>query len=330
MSYTITRADGTTLVELADGRIDDTTTSLTLVGRNKDGYGEYLNNNLVKLLTNFASATINPPKNPLLGQVWYDRTAKRLKVFDGGFRTLSGAILSSTRPTNANSGDLWYDTINNQLKILNASTSITIGPTFPSTIGENGWTLPATSIKDITLTSRNLTLIKNYGKTVGVISSDPFETNSVDSATYFGTSTFSMVAGVNVIGDINYTGKINQKYISLSLDIDRICPGRPAIDNVNEFTTQTNAIISILNATYPINTTVNEINNPFNSSSVEKGVPVGSEARVVTSFTLPYTGVQVRRFVAKSSPTVSWDYYDLTGGTFNTLTNVVATFQGAL
>lgn len=331
MAYTILKSDGTILVELADGRVDDTTTSLTLFGRNKEFYGEALNNNLVKLLSNFANTTINPPKNPIVGQIWYDRTAKRLKVYDGEFRILSGAILSGTRPSTANVGDLWFDTVNNQLKIINQNSELLIGPSFPSTIGENGWTLPATPIKDDNLTSRDLTLLKNFGKTVGVISSDAFEIYSPDSATYFGTATFSMVSGINVLGDISYTGKIDQKYITLTLPMDSITPNTPSIDDINEFLAQTNKIITILNSIYPINTTTNLlISNPVNISSPERGVPVNSEARVIISGGLyvnnsPVNGIQVRRFIAK---TFTWDYYDITGGVFNTLTNVITTIQG--
>lgn len=331
MAYTILRSDGTILVELADGRVDDTTTSLTLIGRNKEFYGEALNNNLVKLLSNFANTSINPPKNPVVGQIWYDRTAKRLKVYDGEFRILSGAILSGTRPTTANVGDLWFDTVNNQLKIINQNSEVLIGPAFSSTVGENGWALPATPIKDDNLTARDLTLLKNYGKTIGVISSDAFEIYSPDSATYFGTSTFSMVSGINILGDISYTGKIDQKYITITLPMSSIAPTAPAVDDINEFLIQTNNIISILNATYPINTTTNlVISNPDNILSLERGVPVNSEARVIISGGflvggVTINGIQVRRFVAKTS---TWDYYDITGGVFNTLTNVITTIQG--
>lgn len=331
MAYTILRSDGSILVELADGRVDDTTTSLTLVGRNKGSYGEALNNNLIKLLSNFANTSINPPKNPIIGQIWYDRTAKRLKVYDGEFRILSGAILSGTRPTTANIGDLWFDTVNNQLKILNQNSELLIGPSFSSTVGENGWTLPVTLIKDDNATSRNLTLLKNFGKTIGVISSDAFNVYSPDSATYFGTSTFSMVAGVNVLGDISYTGKIDQRYITITLPINSFAPSNPAIDDSNEFLIQTNNIITILNATYPINTTTNLlISNPVNISSPENGVSYNSEARVIVTGGLLlggtlFNGIQIRRFIAKTN---TWDYYDITGGVFNTLTNVIATIQG--
>ena len=54
MAYTILKTDGTTLTTIADGT-RDTTTSLSLAGPNFVGYGQYLNENLVYLLENFAA-----------------------------------------------------------------------------------------------------------------------------------------------------------------------------------------------------------------------------------------------------------------------------------
>ena len=82
MSYTISNPDGSTLVILGDRKIDQSTTSLTLVGKNYAGYGEYLNDNFVKLLASHASSSSNPPRSPMKGQLWYDTTAKRLKIVD--------------------------------------------------------------------------------------------------------------------------------------------------------------------------------------------------------------------------------------------------------
>ena len=53
MAYTITNSDGTTLASLQPGTSDSTTTSLTLVGKNFPGYGQFLNENFVLLLENF-------------------------------------------------------------------------------------------------------------------------------------------------------------------------------------------------------------------------------------------------------------------------------------
>ena len=52
MAYTVNKTTGTVLTTISDGTID-TTTNLTLIGKNYAGYGEFLNENLVKLLENF-------------------------------------------------------------------------------------------------------------------------------------------------------------------------------------------------------------------------------------------------------------------------------------
>ncbi len=65
MSYRINRTDGELLIDLTDGVIDKSVTDLTLIGKNYKGFGEWLNENFIKLLENFSS-TSQPP-NPLPG-----------------------------------------------------------------------------------------------------------------------------------------------------------------------------------------------------------------------------------------------------------------------
>ncbi len=74
MTYSINLSNGNNLIDVPDGAIDSTTTSLSLVGRNVAGYGEYQNENFVHLLESFANAT--PPDSPLVGQLWYDSQAR--------------------------------------------------------------------------------------------------------------------------------------------------------------------------------------------------------------------------------------------------------------
>ena len=81
MSYKLNKTDGTLLVDLIDGSIDTASTSLTLVGRNYSGFGEYLNENYIKLLESFSNST--SPLNPVTGQVWWDTSDGRLKVYNG-------------------------------------------------------------------------------------------------------------------------------------------------------------------------------------------------------------------------------------------------------
>ena len=49
MAYTVNKTNGSVLATVSDGTID-TTTDLVLVGKNYAGYGEFLNENYVKLL----------------------------------------------------------------------------------------------------------------------------------------------------------------------------------------------------------------------------------------------------------------------------------------
>ena len=81
MSYIINKSDGNTLATVADGQIDQLSSSLTLVGKNYSGFGEYINENFVKLLENFSSTT--QPTAPISGQLWYDTTENKLKVYNG-------------------------------------------------------------------------------------------------------------------------------------------------------------------------------------------------------------------------------------------------------
>ena len=208
MAYTISNTDGSTLVLLADGTIDDYTTSLTLIGKNYSGFGEYYNNNLIKLLANNANTGNNSPNNPLKGQLWYDTTAKRLKVYDGSFKSLANLVAFSTTSAGLTNGEFWYNTSTQQLNLIdNNRVSRVVGSPFGNV--ENGWIWPAIQIKDIDDNSKNLTLIKNYGVTLGYISSENFVISDAPEYQYVNTGTAtSAVKGLTVLGNIQLTGDL--------------------------------------------------------------------------------------------------------------------------
>jgi hypothetical protein len=116
MSYTIKHYDGTVLINLIDGVLDTINTDLSLVGKNYSGFGEAINNNFVKLLENFSSPESVPPTNPLTGQIWYNKTEARLKVYDGaGWKGASGTVVQDTQPPNLTTGDIWIDSTNKRM-----------------------------------------------------------------------------------------------------------------------------------------------------------------------------------------------------------------------
>ena len=136
MAYTINLTDGTIFAVVADGTIN-TDSSQTLVGKNYAGYGEFLDENFVRLLEN--AANTSAPGAPLTGQLWYDKTNNVIKVYNGTiFKSISGAIASGSQPTSNVSGDLWFDTTNDQLKVYNGTSFITIGPASTSGQGTSG------------------------------------------------------------------------------------------------------------------------------------------------------------------------------------------------
>jgi len=136
MSYTINLTDGTIFAVVADGTINNDS-SQTLVGKNYAGYGEFLDENFIRLLENAANTTA--PGAPLTGQLWYDKTNNVMKVYNGTtFKVISAATASASEPSSNIAGDLWFDTNNDQLKVYNGSSFITIGPSFTSGEGTSG------------------------------------------------------------------------------------------------------------------------------------------------------------------------------------------------
>jgi hypothetical protein len=138
MAYTINLTDGTIFATIADGTINTSAQPvLTLVGKNYAGYGEFLDENFIRLLENGSNTTA--PGAPLTGQLWWDSANSLMKVYNGTtFKTISSATASSTAPTSNVTGDLWWDTTNQQLKAYNGSAFVLVGPASSSGQGTSG------------------------------------------------------------------------------------------------------------------------------------------------------------------------------------------------
>jgi hypothetical protein len=137
MSYKLNKTNGELLVDLVDGQIDNTSTDITLVGRNYKGFGEFLNENFIKLMENFAKTSA--PGAPLVGQLWYDTAEERLKIYTGEtFRAASGAVIGQTQP-NLVAGDLWIDSLNNKLYFFDGEDIVLVGPQYTAAQGKTGF-----------------------------------------------------------------------------------------------------------------------------------------------------------------------------------------------
>lgn len=168
MSYSITLTDGAVFATVADGTIN-TASSMTLVGKNYAGYGQFLDTNFVRLLESGANTTA--PGAPLEGQLWWDSGASLLKVYNGTiFKTISAATASASAPTSNVTGDLWYDTVNQQLKVYTGTTFLLIGPQFSAGEGTSG-AIVATIVDNVSVSHIVVQLFVNDA-IVGMISKD--------------------------------------------------------------------------------------------------------------------------------------------------------------
>jgi len=178
MAYKINNTFGTLLVTLADGTIDVATTDLTLIGKGYAGFGEKLNENLVKLLENFNNTST--PSNKIQGQLWYDKTNNQLNVYTGSkFKPVGSTSNSATSPTNAVQGDMWFDTTNTQLYVYTGTAWTLIGPT---TVAGSGVTQFTSEIlEDNTGVNRSILKMLANDTVVGVVSNIAFTPSSTET-----------------------------------------------------------------------------------------------------------------------------------------------------
>jgi hypothetical protein len=201
MSYTINHYNGTSLVSggLADGTINNTATSLTLVGRDYAGYGQFINENFVYLLENFASANSGGPSNPIAGQLWWDTTNNILKVYSGSSWKISTGATSqpySNPPgdLSALGGDLWFDTTNQQLKVYSGTGWVVVGPQASSALQTTGSF--AQTVTDTGGGSHPVILMQISGVTYAIISKDTFSSALTGFTTIKAGINFNTTSGL--------------------------------------------------------------------------------------------------------------------------------------
>lgn len=143
MPYIVNNTRGQIVAVIADGTINTSATSQTLVGKNVTPYGEYEVENLVHQLENFANSTA--PGHPLEGQIWYNTTEEKMYAYSGEeWKPVSGLTVSTSSPTlDPRQGDLWFDPITQQVKVYSPVTSglawvpvskVTVAPSTPTTV----------------------------------------------------------------------------------------------------------------------------------------------------------------------------------------------------
>ena len=196
MSYTIIKTDGTTLTQLVDGDVDQITTDISLIGKNASGYGTYINDNFVWLLENFANTA--QPNHPITGQLWFDTSENRLKVYDGAvFKVSGGTIVSPTIPSSISAGDIWIDSTRQQLYFNDGTSTKLAGPLWTATQGTTGFYTE--DIVDSGGVSHTVLRLSVAGTPIGIWSKDTFTPASTiagytgDVYTGFNAGTYSNI-----------------------------------------------------------------------------------------------------------------------------------------
>ena len=132
MSYTLNHTNGTLLTTVNDGSIDNTT-NLTFVGKNYSGYGAIINQDLVKMLENFAGSVA--PSKSLAGEIWYDSGNKKIKFYTGiQHKELSNISIGESQlaQTEVVDGQFHWNTAEQRLYIYDAKSANwrIVGPQF--------------------------------------------------------------------------------------------------------------------------------------------------------------------------------------------------------
>jgi hypothetical protein len=228
MPYTIRLSSGAALVDIPDGAVDSASTSLNLVGKNLAGYGPYQNANFVYLLENFANTTA--PDSPVLGQMWYDTTAKQLKVwtqyqssalgvtpvtYANTWKQIGYITPQTTKPAlaTANAGDLWFNTTTNELNFFNGTDFDIVGtsvPGFGKSRLEGSVVLGTKTGSSVESSNPILTLYVD-NTAIAIISKFEFTPTVSISGLHINSDTpGKVIAGVNFIGSTLMNGLVDQ------------------------------------------------------------------------------------------------------------------------
>ncbi|MBA87669.1 MAG: hypothetical protein CMB16_00175 [Euryarchaeota archaeon] len=246
MSYKLNKTDGTILTDLVDGTVDSTSSDLTLIGRNYSGFGEFLNENFIKLLENFSSA--DEPANPIRGQLWYDTSENKLKIYNGSQFTSSGGTTLSAQTPNAVAGDLWIDTTRQQLYFFDGTGNpILAGPVYSKEQQKSGF--ECISVLDTQNQTRTVIMFYVQGQVAGAYSNVVFTPAVSDKellTAFVSTANPSatLQKGFNAVDDtFKYVGTatkaesllINNQTVNASSfirdDVDEIMQGSLTVQN---------------------------------------------------------------------------------------------------
>jgi len=304
MAYTIYINTNTVLTTIDLGEVDSVSTSLDLIGKNVNNYGEYINNNLVRLLTNFASP--EEPRAEQVGQLWYDTDSQRLKLYDGiEFSPIVGATVDGAAPLTTSTGDLWYDSGNEQLKIWYNNEFRVIGPSVSPKEGQWGVYPAPFTIRDQYANQVREPGVLNAGfDHYGFLSTSSWAMEPTTATYFIGVATDYIVRrGLTLFNDLEVRGTIYNNGtpirefpkldMSASFDITRFGSLGTAVTatNVARYEESNRQMADVLYKMF--------------SPILGEQYPLASEVRVVCDYNFMMTATFITSAVSTGSTTVA-------------------------
>ena len=339
MAYTVNKTNSSASPNqytVQDGVVNSQT-DLSLIGKGYAGYGEVIGENFLHLLENFANTSA--PSKPIQGQLWYDSSSNKLKVYNGtSFQTAGGsAPYQSSAPAGLSQGDIWIDSDTGQLYFYNGTSSILVGP--PATTGtQNGFVFD--SILDSTDTTQNITKLFNDGNLIAIISEDAFTPKT--SITGFATIKKGITL-TNDIADIKFQGTATD-----SDALGGVAAANYLRSNANDVTSGTMTVANdggiILGADSDLSVTVDSSGAIISNSVVDTDITFkvndggstttlmtldGSESRVGIGTATPTTTLEVNGTIKATSIQASATG-DVTGNLAGNVTSTGANTMGTL
>ena len=317
MPYTVNKSNSSASPNqytVQDGVVN-TQTDLSFIGKGYAGYGESIAENFLHLLENFSNTAA--PTKPVIGQLWYDGTTSRLKVYNGTtWAPLGGASYQSTAPSGQVSGDIWIDSDTGQMYFYNGTTNILVGP--PAGTGTtNGFTYD--SILDSTDNTQNITKWYNDGNLIGIISEDTFTPKA--SISGFATVTKGITLST-AITDLRFAGVASD-----SDKLGNVAAANYLRSNANDTTTGTLGIVTDSGMTVgtdsDISVTVDATGGIIANTIQDTDITFKVNDGGVTTTVMTIDGSESRVGIGTTTPTTKLDV----NGTI-TATSLVASVTG--
>ena len=271
MSYTLTASDGTVNINISDGTFD-TSTSLTLSGPNATGYGQFLDQDLLLLLTSFASNSA-PGGTNLQGQLWFNKNTQALQVFTSqGYLPVSGILVATSPPVVAYPGNIWFNSSTNQMFFYDGSNWDLIGPVYTKAQGPSGvFPVQVNDAYSTGLTHNILQL--QYGNVVlATVSADATFTptpsipgiSTIHPGITFSSNVANPTINTNIVGSVtgNLTGNVTGNLTGSLVTTANINVSGNVTGNVigNVVGNLTGNVSGNVNATTVITGTLNSVN----------------------------------------------------------------------